>query len=50
MAKLALASQKLTGLENIRVPFDFVVEPEALGCGIKWPNRVDLEPATNTHI
>jgi [methyl-Co(III) methanol-specific corrinoid protein]:coenzyme M methyltransferase len=50
MARLAIASQKLTGLENVRVPFDFVVEPEALGCEIKWPNKIEQEPATYTHI
>ena len=35
MAKLSLACHKLTGIENARVPFDFVVEPEALGRMIK---------------
>ncbi|MGQ9468562.1 MAG: uroporphyrinogen decarboxylase family protein [Nitrososphaerales archaeon] len=40
MAKLAIASQNLTGLENIKVPFDVVVEAEALGCGIKWVDKM----------
>lgn len=35
MAKLAIASHELTGLESVRVPFDFVVESEAFGCEIK---------------
>ncbi|MEM3584046.1 MAG: MtaA/CmuA family methyltransferase, partial [Nitrososphaerales archaeon] len=50
MAKLAIASQKLTGFENVRVPFDFVVEPEALGCEIKWYEDPRLIPSTFTHI
>jgi len=49
MARLAMASQNLTGLENIRVPFDFVVEPEALGCVIKWPDKIDQELTILTH-
>jgi [methyl-Co(III) methanol-specific corrinoid protein]:coenzyme M methyltransferase len=36
MAELAVASYELTGLECVRVPFDFVEEAEALGCEIKW--------------
>ena len=50
MAKLAIAGYELTGLENVRVPFDFVIEPEALGCEIKWPEDPSLIPATLTHI
>ncbi|MCP8313688.1 MAG: MtaA/CmuA family methyltransferase [archaeon] len=50
MAKLAIASQELTGLENVRVPFDFVVEPEALGCEIKWPDKIDQELTILTHV
>jgi len=49
MAKLAVASYKLSGLECVRVPFDFVEEPEALGCQIKWwPEPKDL-PAVSGH-
>lgn len=49
MANLAIASYKLTGLECARVPFDFVEEPEALGCEIKWwPEPKDL-PAVSGH-
>jgi [methyl-Co(III) methanol-specific corrinoid protein]:coenzyme M methyltransferase len=36
MAELAVASYELTGLECVRVPFDFVEEAEALGCEVKW--------------
>lgn len=49
MAKLAIASHELTGIENIRVPFDFVVEPEALGCGIHWGTSPQSVPAVRTH-
>jgi len=50
MAKLAIAGYELTGLENVRVPFDFVIEPEAMGCKIKWPEDPSLIPATLEHI
>lgn len=49
MAKLSITSHKLTGIENTRVPFDFVVEPEALGCEIRWWNEIDLVPSVNKH-
>jgi len=49
MAKLAIASHKLTGLECVRVPFDFVVEPEALGCEIRWDDKPESLPAVMGH-
>jgi [methyl-Co(III) methanol-specific corrinoid protein]:coenzyme M methyltransferase len=49
MAKLARASHELTGLESVRVPFDFVVEPEALGCQIRWYDKPDLVPSVVGH-
>lgn len=49
MAKLAIAGSKLTGIENVRVPFDFVVEPEALGCEIKWGETLDFLPSVLKH-
>jgi [methyl-Co(III) methanol-specific corrinoid protein]:coenzyme M methyltransferase len=49
MAKLAIASYELTGLECVRVPFDFVEEPEALGCEIKWYDKPDSVPAVMGH-
>jgi len=49
MAKLAIASYALTGIENVRVPFDFVVEPEALGCEIRWGTGPESVPAVLTH-
>jgi len=49
MAKLAIASCELTGLECVRVPFDFVVEPEALGCEIKWYDKPESVPAVMGH-
>ncbi len=48
MAELAIASCRLTGLECVRVPFDFVVEPEAMGCGIRWYDTVEGVPAVTT--
>ncbi|MCP8311889.1 MAG: MtaA/CmuA family methyltransferase [Candidatus Methylarchaceae archaeon HK02M1] len=50
MAKLAIAAYEMTGIENVRVPFDFVIEPEAMGCKIKWPDNPILVPATIEHI
>ncbi|MFX0201780.1 MAG: MtaA/CmuA family methyltransferase, partial [Candidatus Hodarchaeota archaeon] len=44
MAKLAIASHELSGLESVRVPFDFVVEPEALGCKVEYPPKLDAVP------
>ena len=49
MAKLAINSSLLTGLECVRVPFDFVEEPEALGCEIKWYNKPESLPAVIGH-
>jgi len=49
MAKLAIASYNLTGIENVRVPFDFVVEAEALGCEIKWVDKADAVPSVSKH-
>jgi len=48
MAKLAIASHQLTGLESVRVPFDFVVESEALGCEIK-PGDKKIVPQVTKH-
>ncbi len=49
MARLSLACHKLTGIENARVPFDFVVEPEALGCEVKWWERPEILPSVKSH-
>lgn len=49
MAKLAIASSWLSGLECVRVPFDFVIEPEALGCKIKYSPRTDALPMVYEH-
>jgi len=49
MAKLSLACHQLTGIENARVPFDFVVEPEALGCEVKWWERPEILPSVKSH-
>ena len=50
MAELAITSQKMTGIENIRVPFDFVVEAEALGCEILWSSDPQRAPAVRKHV
>lgn len=49
MARLSIACHDMTGIENVRVPFDFVVEPEALGCKIKWWNKIDSVPSVVKH-
>lgn len=49
MAMLAIGSCKLTGLECARVPFDFVEEPEALGCEIKWRDTPKDPPSVIGH-
>lgn len=49
MARLSIACHDMTGIENVRVPFDFVVEPEALGCKIKWWNKMDSVPSVVGH-
>ncbi|MCP8323429.1 MAG: MtaA/CmuA family methyltransferase [Candidatus Methylarchaceae archaeon HK02M2] len=49
MANLAIASQKITGLENVNVGHEFSILPEALGCEIKWYDRRDLKPAMISH-
>ncbi|KXB05768.1 hypothetical protein AKJ51_04840 [candidate division MSBL1 archaeon SCGC-AAA382A20] len=48
MTKLAVESRKVLEIENVRIPFDFLVEPEALGAGIKWGNP-DLQPSVREH-
>jgi len=45
MANLAIASQEITGLENVNIGHEFSILPEALGCEIKWYDRHDLKPA-----
>ena len=45
MAKLAIANHEFTGVESIRVPFDFVVEAEALGCKIMWRDEPESLPS-----
>ena len=45
MAKLAIASQEITGLGNVNIGHEFSILPEALGCEIKFYDRNDLKPA-----
>ena len=49
MASLAIASAELSGIENVRVPFDFVLEPEALGCEVRWFEEPTVVPSIKTH-
>lgn len=49
MAELSISCHNLTGIENARVPFDFVVEPEALGCEIRWWDKPELVPSVRKH-
>ncbi len=44
MAKLALAANRLGGIESVRVPFDLCVEAEALGSAIHGGNS-DSQPS-----
>jgi len=47
MARLAIASHELGKIENIRIPFDFVVEAEALGCKVKFGGVESITWTTN---
>ena len=49
MANLAIASQEITGLENVNIGYEFSILPEALGCGIQFYDRHDLKPAMLHH-
>lgn len=49
MAKLAIVSYMMSGLECVRVPFDMVVEAEAFGCKIKWFEARDSVPMVASH-
>lgn len=44
MAKLAASLYRLTGIEVAAVPFCMTVEAEALGCELKWSNKIDATP------
>ncbi len=44
MAKPSLASHKLTGLENLRAPYDFAIMPEALGCKTEYRDKPEAKP------
>lgn len=48
MAKLAVECQRKIGIENVRIPFDFLIEPEVMGAEIKW-GRKDLQPSVTEH-
>lgn len=45
MANLAVASQEITGLQNVNIGHEFSILPEVLGCKIKFYDRHDLKPA-----
>lgn len=46
MAKLAIAGFEIGGIECVKIPFDNVVEAEALGCKTKYPESIHLHPLT----
>ena len=49
MANLAIASQEITGLENVNIGYEFSILPEVLGCEIQFYDRHELKPAMLHH-
>lgn len=49
MARLAIESQKITGLECVNIGYEFSILPEALGCDIKYYDDHGLKPAIISH-
>jgi len=49
MARLAIESQKITGLECVNIGYEFSILPEALGCEIKYYDNPGLKPAVISH-
>ena len=49
MARLAIESQKITGLECVNIGYEFSILPEALGCEIKYYDNPGLKPAIISH-
>jgi [methyl-Co(III) methanol-specific corrinoid protein]:coenzyme M methyltransferase len=49
MARLAIAGYELGGIECVNVPFDNIVEPEALGCTSRYPEERYLFPVVIDH-
>lgn len=49
MAKLSLASHKVTGLEIVRAPYDFAIMPEALGCKVVYRDKPSAKPGIHDH-
>ncbi len=49
MAKLAIAGYELGGIECVKIPFDNIVEAEALGCGARYYEETILFPVVKDH-
>lgn len=49
MAKLAIESYEICGLECVKVPFHNIGEAEALGCKIRYPQEKHLYPVVVEH-
>ncbi|MCP8312515.1 MAG: MtaA/CmuA family methyltransferase [Candidatus Methylarchaceae archaeon HK02M1] len=49
MARLAIAGYELSGIECVNIPFDNIVEAEALGCKAKYHEKMHLFPVVMDH-
>lgn len=49
MAALAIAGYELGGIECVKIPFDNVVEAEALGCETRYQEELQLYPVVVGH-
>ncbi len=49
MARLAIAGYELGGIECVNIPFDNIVEAEALGCKSRYHEKMHLFPVVIDH-
>ncbi len=49
MAKLAIAAYEIGGIENVKIPFDNVIEAEALGCPVHYQEKMHFYPVVIEH-
>jgi [methyl-Co(III) methanol-specific corrinoid protein]:coenzyme M methyltransferase len=49
LAALAIAAYELGGIECVKIPFDNVIEAEALGCETRYPEKSHLYPIVTSH-
>ncbi len=49
MADLAIAGFEIGGIECVKIPFDNIVEAEALGCTTRYPEKIHLYPVVLDH-